>query len=178
MEHTGERVSFEGGKPSGPLPITQIAFVVRDIDKALENFHRTLGWGPWNIYEHKPPALHDTYLYGEPTPYTMIGAEAHVGPIDVELIQPVDGPSIYKEWLDEHGEGVHHIAVMRATMEDAKETEDYLAELGAPVIMEGRIGDSIRFFYVDAQPTLKVILESGSGHAVDMTPVRVYPPES
>jgi hypothetical protein len=28
----------------------------------------------------------------------MIGAEAHVGPVDVELIQPVDGPSIYKEW--------------------------------------------------------------------------------
>ena len=176
MEHALERVSFEGGKPSGPLPITQIAFVVRDIDQALENFHRTLGWGPWNIYEHKPPALHDTYLRGEPTPYTMIGAEAHVGPVDVELIQPVDGPSIYKEWLDEHGEGVHHIAVMRATMEDAKETEDYLAKLGAPVIMEGRIGDSIRYFYVDAQPTLKVILESGSGHAVDMTPVRVYPP--
>ena len=68
MEHTTERVSFEGGRPSGPLPITQIAFVVRDIDKALENFHRTLGWGPWNIYEHKPPALHDTYLRGEPTP--------------------------------------------------------------------------------------------------------------
>jgi hypothetical protein len=107
----------------------------------------------------------------------MIGAEAHVGPIDVELIQPVEGPSIYKEWLDEHGEGVHHIAVMRATMQDAEETEQYLDQLGAPVIMEGRIGDSIRFFYIDAQPTLKVILESGSGHAVDMTPVRVYPPQ-
>ena len=106
----------------------------------------------------------------------MIGAEAHVGPVDVELVQPVDGPSIYKEWLDEHGEGVHHIAVMRATMEDAAETEEYFEKLGAPVIMEGRIGESIRFFYVDAQPTLKVILESGSGHAVDMTPVRVYPP--
>jgi hypothetical protein len=36
----------------------------------------------------------------------MIGAEAHVGPVDVELIQPVDGPSVYKEWLEEHGEGV------------------------------------------------------------------------
>jgi hypothetical protein len=100
-----------------------------------------------------------------------------VGAIDVELIEPVDGPSIYKEWLDEHGEGVHHIAVMRATMEDASETEKYLDEMDIPVIMEGRIGDSIRFFYLDAQPTLKVILESGSGHAVDMTPVRVYPPE-
>ncbi len=54
----------------------------------------------------------------------------------------------------------------------------YLEEIGAPVIMEGRIGESIRFFYVDAQPTLKVIMESGSGHAVDMTPVRVYTPQA
>ena len=79
MEHTSEPVTFTDGRPSGPLPITQIAFVVRDIQAALENFHRTLGWGPWNIYEHKPPALHDTYLRGKPTAYTMIGAEAHVG---------------------------------------------------------------------------------------------------
>jgi catechol 2,3-dioxygenase-like lactoylglutathione lyase family enzyme len=177
MDHTSERVTFKAGRPSGPLPISQIAFVVRDIDQALEDFNRTLGWGPWSIYEHKPPALHDTYLRGELTHYTMIGAEAHVGPVDVELIQPVEGPSIYKEWLDEHGEGVHHIAVMRPTLEDAAETEEYFEKLGAPVIMEGRIGESIRFFYVDTQPMLKVIMESGSGHAVEMTPVRVYPPE-
>lgn len=177
MDHSSPQVTFESGRPSGPLPITQIAFVVRDIDQALESFNRTLGWGPWNIYEHKPPALHDTYLRGEPTPFTMIGAEAHVGSVDVELVQPVDGPSIYKEWLDEHGEGVHHIAVMRATLDDAEETERYFDDIGAPVIMEGRIGESIRFFYVDTQPMLKVIMESGSGHAVEMTPVRVYPPE-
>ena len=39
MENTMERVTFEDGRPSGPLPITQIAFVVRDIEQALENFH-------------------------------------------------------------------------------------------------------------------------------------------
>ena len=44
MEHAMERVTFEGGRPSGPLPIAQIAFIVRDIDQALGNFHRTLGW--------------------------------------------------------------------------------------------------------------------------------------
>ena len=45
----------------------------------------------------------------------MLGAEVHAGPIVFELIQPLDGPSIYKEWLDEHGEGLHHVACMRPT---------------------------------------------------------------
>jgi methylmalonyl-CoA/ethylmalonyl-CoA epimerase len=159
------------------LRISQIAVVVRDIDDALEQYHRALGWGPWNVYEHKPPSLHDTYVRGEPVEYTMIGAEAHVGDIDVELLQPVDGPSIYKEWLDEHGEGLHHVAVMRATPEESAETMEHFAGLGAEVLMEGRIGESIHFYYLDTGPLLKVIIESGTGHAVDLKPVRVYPEE-
>ena len=78
------QVTFANGAARGPLPISQIAIVVRDIDDALEKYHRVLGWGPWNVYEHKPPSLHDTHLHGEATPYTMIGAETHVGPIVVE----------------------------------------------------------------------------------------------
>ena len=168
-------VSFANGAASGPLGISQIAMVVRDIDDALEKYHRALGWGPWNVYEHKPPALHDTYLHGKPVEYTMIGAEAHVGPVVVELLQPVDGPSIYKEWLEEHGEGLHHIAVMRATPEESEETMRHFGGLGADVLMEGRIGESIHFYYLDTGPLLKVIVESGTGHAVDLIPARVYP---
>jgi catechol 2,3-dioxygenase-like lactoylglutathione lyase family enzyme len=173
--HAGEQVTFVEGRASGPLPISQIAIVVRDIDAALETYHRVLGWGPWNVYEHKPPALHDTYLHGQPTEYSMLGAEAHVGPIVVELLQPVDGPSVYKEWLDEHGEGLHHIAVMRATPEESEATLDHFAGLGAGVLMEGRIGETIHFYYLDTEPLLKVIFESGTGHAVDLKPARVYP---
>ena len=106
----------------------------------------------------------------------MIGAEAEVGPIMVELLEPVEGPSIYKEWLDEHGEGLHHIAVMRSTPEESAETQTHFERLGARILMEGRIGDSIHFYYLDTEPLLKVILESGSGHAIDLNPVRVYPP--
>lgn len=172
---THEAISFADGRASGPLPISQIAIVVHDIDDALEKYHRVLGWGPWNVYEHKPPALHDTYLHGEPTHFTMIGAETHVGPIVVELLQPVEGPSIYKEWLEEHGEGLHHIAVMRPTPEESEETRKHFENLGAGILMEGRLGETIHFYYLDTEPSMKVIFESGTGHAVDLTPTRVYP---
>jgi catechol 2,3-dioxygenase-like lactoylglutathione lyase family enzyme len=161
--------------PPAPLPISQIAIVVRDIDEALERYHRALGWGPWNIYEHKPPALHDTYLHGEATDFTMIGAETHVGDLVVELLQPVDGPSIYTEWLEAHGEGLHHIAVMRPNPAESEATMRRFDEMGAGILMEGRIGETIHFYYLDTEPLLKVIFESGTGHAVDLTPSRVYP---
>src|SRR5712691_13039947 len=92
--HVDSEPSKEMTIPAGGFPISQIAIVVRDIDEALERYNRALGWGPWNVYEHKPPALHHTFLHGKPTEFTMIGAETHVGPIVVELLQPEHGPSI------------------------------------------------------------------------------------
>jgi methylmalonyl-CoA/ethylmalonyl-CoA epimerase len=171
----GRPTTFELGRPSAPLPISQIAIVVRDIDDALEKYSRFLGWGPWSVYEHKPPSLHDTFLHGEPTNYTMTGAETRVGAIVVELLQPGEGPSIYKEWLADHGEGLHHIAVMRPSAEESDEARRHFEQLGAGVLMEGRLGKTIHFLYLDTEPLLKVIFETGTGHAVDLEPVRTYP---
>ena len=162
---------------TGGLAITQVAAVVRDLRSSLEAYNKALGWGPWNVYEHKPPMLHSTELHGKPTEFTMLGAECHAGPIVFELLQPLEGPSIYKEWLDEHGEGLHHIAVMRPTPEESEETRRHFEELGAAIMMEGRLGETIHFYYLDTEPLLKVIFESGTGHAVDLKPARVYPPE-
>jgi hypothetical protein len=105
----------------------------------------------------------------------MIGAETHAGPVVVELLQPLEGDSIYKEWLEEHGEGLHHIAVMRPSPEQSDATKQRFADLGATVLMGGRIGETIEFYYLDTEPTLKVIFESGTGHAVDLTPAWTYP---
>ena len=162
--------------PQAPMPISQIGIVVKDIHAAMEAYQQALGWGPWNVYEHKPPALHDTHLHGQEQPYTMIGAETHVGPIVVELLQPVEGPSIYKEWLETKGEGLHHIAVMAHNQEESDAIKARFAGMGAGVMMGGRIGDTIEFFYLNTEPMLKVIIESGSGHAVDLIPAYTYPP--
>lgn len=159
----------------GPMPISQIAIVVRDIHAAMDAYQKALGWGPWNVYQHQPPSLHHTHLHGQPEAYTMIGAETHVGPIVVELIQPGEGPSIYKEWLDQHGEGLHHIACMAHTQEESDAVKARFATLGAGELMGGRIGETIEYYYLDTEPLLHAIIESGSGHAVDLQPAYVYP---
>ena len=162
--------------PPEPMPISQIAIVVEDIHAAMEVYQKALGWGPWKVYEHRPPSLHHTHLHGEEQAYTMIGAETHVGPIVVELLQPVEGPSIYKEWLETKGEGLHHIACMAHSAEESNAIKERFAAMGVGVLMGGRIGESIEFYYLDTEPLLKVIIESGSGHAVDLAPAYTFPP--
>lgn len=158
-----------------PVKISQIAVVVHDLDKAMKAYYELLGWGPWNVYEHVPPALHHTHLRGVPTEYSMLGAETSVHGMGVELIQPLKGPSIYREWLDRHGEGFHHLAVMKHTAEESEQFKKDMAARGAAILMGGRIGETIEFYYLDTVPALKIIIESGSGHAIDLKPSRVYP---
>lgn len=157
------------------LQISQIAIVCHDLQRTMEQYTKLLGWGPWNVYRHEPPRLHDTELHGEPAAYTMLGAETHVGDMGFELLQPLEGLSIYREWLDEHGEGLHHVAVMLHDFDESTELRKRFAEVGAKVLMGGRIGEAIEFYYLDTEPSLKVILESGSGHAIDLVPDYVYP---
>lgn len=157
------------------LRISQIAVVCHDLQKTMEQYTTLLGWGPWNVYRHEPPRLHHTELHGEPTAYTMLGAETHVGEMGFELLQPLEGPSIYREWLDRHGEGLHHVAVMLHDFDESTELKRRFAEVGASVLMGGRIGETIEFYYLDTEPSLKIVLESGSGHAIDLVPDYVYP---
>jgi methylmalonyl-CoA/ethylmalonyl-CoA epimerase len=158
-----------------PLMISQIGVVCRDLQKTMETYTKLLGWGPWNVYRHEPPRLHDTQVRGSDVEYTMLGAETHVGDMGFELLQPLEGPSIYKDWLEEHGEGLHHVAVMLHDLDESTELKKKFAEVGSPVLMGGRIGETIEYFYLDTEPSLKIIIESGSGHAIDLVPDYVYP---
>jgi hypothetical protein len=158
-----------------PLQISQIAVVTSDLQRTMEQYTKLLGWGPWNVYRHEPPRLHDTVVAGERVDYTMLGAETHVGEMGFELLQPLEGPSIYRDWLEQRGEGLHHVAVMLHDFAESDRLKQRFAEADAAVLMGGRIGESIEFYYLDTEPTLKIIIESGSGHAIDLVPDYVYP---
>jgi hypothetical protein len=161
--------------PAVPMTITQIAVVVADIKSALRSYTENLGWGPWSVFEYAPPLLHDTVVRGQPCEFRMIGAETSVDGLGFELIQPVSGPSIYQEFLDTHGVGVQHIACMKHSIDDSEALKKHWRERGAEILMGGRIGETIEFYYVDTGPLIKFVLESGSGHAIDLEPTYVYP---
>ena len=91
--------------------IYQIGIVVKDIKKAVERYWTTLGVGPWRIHRTRPSILREVIVRGKPAVISMRVAFAQSGPVQVELIEPLEGPSIYKEFIAEKGEGLHHIPV-------------------------------------------------------------------
>jgi hypothetical protein len=175
METNNPLTDLKIPKMPVPMTISQICIVVKDIDATMKTYTETCGWGPWSVFEYRAPLLHDTLLRGKPTKFEMIGAETKVNGLGFELIQPVSGESIYQEHLDQFGEGVQHIAFMQHSWEDSAKFKEHWQKKGAEISMYGRIGESIEFYYLDTHPLLKFVLESGSGHAIDLKPTRFYP---
>lgn len=154
--------------------ITQIGVVVKDLKKTMRDYYDTLGWGPWYVYELKKPRHHHTELRGENVEYTTRIAETRVGDIDFELIEPISGPNIYTDYLEKYGEGLHHIACMGSNS-SSEDIFRQFSENGFKKTMTGRIDKEIEYYYLDTDSKLKVIFESGSGHARSLKPDWIYP---
>ncbi len=135
--------------------ISQIGIVVRDLRKAVDNYWMTFGIGPWQVVKMEPPILREVTLRGKPVGTSMLAAVAQSGNIQLELIQPLDGPSIWKEFLEGRGEGLHHVQPL---VQDPKVVLAALREMGVNVLMSGKIGDNV-FHYMDTEPLLGIICE-------------------
>jgi predicted enzyme related to lactoylglutathione lyase len=156
--------------------VTQISLAVTDLKSTMEQYHRAFGWSGWKVYDHREPLHHGTELRGEPTAYNLLGAEVMVGSMNFELLQPGDGPSLWKEFIDRRGDGIASIAVMFDTVEESEAVKREFEKLGIGVTMRALIGDHIEYYYLDTQERFGCLIESGSGHALDfMKPVEVYP---
>jgi methylmalonyl-CoA/ethylmalonyl-CoA epimerase len=162
----------------GTVEVVQIGAVVRDLQAAMSAYYDTLGWGPWSIYELTPPIHHDTAVRGEPVAYSMKIAIAKVGGVDFELIEPLEGPSPYREFLDEHGEGLHHVLI-RQVDEDGNELEVDPADYGFAPLMSGLTGETASYAYLDSEHRLGIILETyRAGSAPGHEPDEIYPPRA
>ncbi|RLC91631.1 MAG: hypothetical protein DRI39_10040 [Chloroflexi bacterium] len=93
------------GKVTLP-PVSQVCIVVRDIEKAADYYTSTFGIGPFSIDEIN---MEGPILRGKPITLHIKVGFAQSGPLQVELIQPVEGENLYTEFLATHGEGLHHL---------------------------------------------------------------------
>ena len=79
----------------------------------------------------------------------------NLGQVSLELIEPVGAPSTWREYLETHGEGMHHIAFRIQGMEQQL---TILADKGMLAVQRGDYSGG-RYAYVDAVPQLGLILE-------------------
>ena len=137
--------------------VQQVALVVRDLDLTMAKYTERLGIGPSRVTLYGPPRLTELRIREAEVSYSMKLAIAWTGDTMWELIQPVDGPSIYKEFLAANGEGLHHVLVEHRGTEFEAAIAAFSAR-GCPPLMEGRFGE-VRFAYMDTEGPLKTVLE-------------------
>lgn len=135
--------------------MTQIGILVHDIEKASQAFADFLGVEkpPWSMTDTVDQAR--TEYRGQRTAARAKLAFFDLGSIQLELIEPDQGPSTWRESLDRHGEGPHHIAF---EVERMKEKIAGFEGKKMPLLQRGEYTGG-RYAYIDTLKDLKVIIE-------------------
>jgi len=135
--------------------ICQIGIVVRDIESTAKAYAGIFGMDMPKIIITDTEDVTNIKFRGAPTQARAKLAFFQMGAVSLELIEPVGEPSTWKEFLDEHGEGVHHIAFRIKGMPQVLE---FLDGKDITAIQQGDYTGG-RYAYVDSAPVLGVIME-------------------
>ena len=98
-------MTSEWGRPTEG--IFQTAFVVEDLDFAIEQFSSRFQVGPWRTFHDVDPE--GAVYRGDPARARLHVAFGFAGQMTYELVQPADdAPSVYRDVIDDRGYGFHH----------------------------------------------------------------------
>ena len=140
-----------------PETLCQVGFVVHDVAATARKYAEAFGFPVPPIIETPGFDKARTTVNGEPSEATAKLAFFQTGQLVIELIQPDETPSVWRDFLETNGEGVHHIAFRVA---DTKAAEAGFAGLGFPTLQQGLFVDgSGMYTYLDTAPQLGVMIE-------------------
>jgi len=97
----------------------QIALVVKDIQKSAETWAKFFNIPVPEISVSAPARNPDLTYRGKPTFYGQKMAVIRVGSFVIELLEPDEHESTFREFLDKHGNGVHHLGFQVGEKRDA-----------------------------------------------------------
>ena len=129
-------------------PPRHIGVVVKDIDKTVEYYSSMWGLGPWKKFERlvaKEQMLAEG-LYN--TSYTLKVAAAQWGPVTLELLQPAGGKSVWSDFLETNGEGIHHLCF------DVPNWDEVVAQVkkdGAKLLVGAKL-EGLTWCYFETSP--------------------------
>ena len=131
-----------------------VGVLVADLDEAIK-YYQSLGIGPF--VSVKGSTIVDRMVYGKPAPDVKNRASlGQLGPIKIDLTQPVSGKSIQREFLEKHGEGINHIAFQ---VDDLEKETAKLVERGFKVVSSAKFVGGGGFAYFDTDKVGGVQIE-------------------
>ena len=146
-------MNSEHGKNNPFSKPHHICIVVKDIEKT-KGYYESIGIGPWTDY---PPLIEYTKLnvIDEKGFFDTRFVYTHIGNLQLQLAQPGEGKTIYKDFLETKGEGVFHIGF---EVDAVDAVEKQLTEDEMKVLASGRRDDGSGFSYLDTREQAGVTL--------------------
>ena len=156
--------------------VAQVALVVENLERAVENYWKHFGIGPWHFYTYQRPFVRRMTRHGQPADYAMRVALAQLGPTRIALIEQLAGDTVYAEFVRQHGYGVHHLGVLVDDMESALREAK---AAGYRVTMDGAgfgPDDDGHYAYLDTEADLGTTVELIERPKRRAPPEKIYPP--
>lgn len=170
----GQQAPLPGGSVFG-RPLGQVALVVPDVEASVRAYWDLLGIGPWRIYRVSGPPVTGVTYRGAPGVFAIRYALADVGGVTLEVIQPLEGPSIWHELLEARGACLHHIAFY---VEDFEQATHLMRQAGWAAVQTGdgfgRTRDG-RFAYFEHGDDIGGLVEIVVAPTERDTPELIYP---
>ena len=168
--------------PALPLPflqngVAQIAFVVKDLDRTVEAYWKVFGIGPWHFYTYGTGLCRSMSYHGQPVEYRMRLALSYFGPMRIELIELGEGPTVYADFVAQHGYGIQHLGLL---VDDMAAAIAQAEAAGIPMIMDGAgfgVDGDGHYAYLDTEELFGTTLELIARPRQKPEPEKVYPPE-
>ncbi len=136
----------------------QIGIVVRDLERSTGLLSKIFGIGPFHFIEWPNRPESKYFFRGRQERIKIRQAFVQVGALELELIQPLEGENnAYRQFLDEHGEGIHHILFETQDMDG---TVKLVKEQGVEVLQNGDgIRPGTRWALLDTQALVGFLIE-------------------
>lgn len=139
---------------NGPFSkLHHVSIVVRNAEKA-QKFYESIGIGPWVDY----PPMKEYVKINVPDEkgfYNLKVKFARIGPVQLQLVEPGEGQSIYKDHLEKKGEGVYHLGF---EVDDISATDSTVEAMGLAVLSSGRRENGSGFSYLNTASDAGVVL--------------------
>jgi len=137
--------------------LVQIGIVVADRDRTTQLLTSLFGMGPFRFVEWPDRPESQYYYRGVEENIRVRQAFVQLGAVEIELIEPLEGRSGYRDFLDQTGGGIHHVLF---EVTDIDPVLEKLALSGVKVLQSGTgIRPGTRWALLDTQELLGFLVE-------------------
>jgi methylmalonyl-CoA epimerase len=138
--------------------ISQVCIIVKNIEKTKKKWADFFGVPVPPTMNGGDFEITQTRYRKKPAPKAnCLMAFFDAGNIQMELIEPNGKKSVWRDFLDEHGEGIHHIAFQVEGMEKVLEN---CKQSGLKCTQWGKYGDGGgEYAYLDSEKDFKCVIE-------------------